>query len=730
MENEIDIDVERDEKSSTEFDLKGTPVKVVEIGSSGTEIYAGYLQEEYLRELQGTDAADIFDKMRRSDPKVKMVLSAMKNPIKSATWDVNQIHKDSREGEIQEAFIKHVLFNDLGKTWKSFLHEALSCIDFGYSLFEITYKAELNHKVWGSYNGIRSLAFRSQRTIEKWCINRHAELESVEQQAFGDYQKVVKMDAKYLLHFALEKEGDNFEGISILRPAYGPWLRKNTFLKLIAAGIEKYAIPIPILEVPEGKQGSKEYKTALNAMKRYVSHQCNYITVPFGWKITLEKNPFDASKIRDVINHENLEIVNAALANFLELGQSGSGSYALSFDLSDFFLGGLEYVAEQICETINQQLIPRLINLNFPDQECLVELQCSGISDRAGEEFSKVILNLVNSGTLKPDDRLEENIRKRYNLPEADKATERSAAVTPTIQDERKRGAEDDLQLSEKKNSKKKSSDPVKKKIEMNADKLKAIMSGNLKSIAQSVVAQAVSHRQKSNSTAMLRPPKDYSLKGKKEYRSQLIEELARQYNDSLGQVRSQYPRFRNVQLSETEHRIKLAEKDKLDKRTLTRISGIVDSMVDVNIDEIVQTINLQYSQNVESLDSPREFEQKLQDTSNKRIDGPMTSTGSIINAATMTNIARKDFFKEITKSGEVESYTWVNPDPVSDICKGLNGVTLPSDHADVDRFWPPLHHNCKTYVVANTATTKNNPEPQSGFTPNKTEAKSITLAD
>lgn len=713
------------DEQKTEFEINHTPVKVVEIGSTGTELFAGYLQEEYLQELQGTRAADTFDKMRRSDPKVKMVLSAMKNPIKSATWEVIQKGDDTREGSIQQAFIDHILFSGLGKTWKSFLHEALSCIDFGYSLFEITYSAVLNHEVFGSYNGIRSLAFRSQRTIERWDVNCHGELQSVYQQANGDGQDNVNMPAKYLLHFALEKEGDNFEGISILRPAYGPWLRKNEFLKYIAAGIQKYAIPIPILEIPEGKQNSKEYKAALRAMKKYVSHQCNYLTVPFGWKITLQNNPFDASKIREVINAENVEIVNAALANFLELGQSGSGSYALSFDLSDFFLGGLEYVAEQIAETINLVLIPNLIALNFPDQKPMVELKVSGISDRAGEEFSKIIMNLINSGAIKADDRLEEHLRKRYGLPEQDETTSREKVSPKTP------GAPTDpVKLAEgKKTVKKKSSDPVESKIDKDAEALKKIMIDNLNGFRDQIVSQSGNHWKGSSESKKVKAPK-YKLNGLNKYKSELTEELSRQYNTSVNQARNENRRFKNIKLSETEFRIKLAEKDKLNTKAKNRISGLVESLVTAHTADLEKVGSLQYAQRAESTDSLDDFSQGIKDQIDKTIKGPMTTAGSIINASTMTNMGRKDFFGEMIKTGEVESFTWVNSSPVSEICKGLNGTTLPSDHPDVNKYWPPLHHNCKTYVVANTSTTKDNPEPQNGFTPTKTQAASITLSE
>ena len=413
-------------ESEDQHEVNGENVKVIEIGSSGTELFAGYLQEEYLQDLRGKEAADIFDKMRRSDPKVKMITSAMKNPIAAASWEISGTEdEETVSGAQQKELIEHILFNDMGKTWDRFVREALSMIDFGYSLFEVTYKAEINHPKFGAYNGLKSMAFRSQRTIERWNIKRSGKLASVYQQAFGDGQDNVEIPADYLLHFAIDMEGDNFEGISILRPAYGPWLRKNQFLRLMAAGVEKYAIPIPKLVVPTGKEQTAEYKKAKEALRAYVSHRCNYIMVPAGWKLDLTTNNFDADKVRSVIDGENVEIVNAALANFLELGQSGSGSYALGSDLSDFFLGGLEYVADQITEVINTVLIPKLVKLNFADGIVRCKLKHSGIRDKAGKELADVVKVLVDSGVVMSDDRLEESLRKRFGLPEKEESTER-----------------------------------------------------------------------------------------------------------------------------------------------------------------------------------------------------------------------------------------------------------------------------------------------------------------
>ena len=716
-------------KPEDEHEVKGERVKVLEIGSTGTEIFAGQLSEEYLKILTGTQAADIFDSMRRSDPKIKMVTNAMKNPIAAASWEIVGLEdEETRSGEIQRRLIEHILFNDIGKTWDRFVREALSMIEFGYSLFEVTYKAEVNDPIFGAYNGIKSLAFRSQRTIERWDVERSGKLGSVEQQAFGDGQKVVKIPAEYLLHFAIDMEGDNFEGISILRPAYGPWLRKNEFLKLLAAGIEKYAIPIPVLQVPAGKEQTEEYKKAKESLRSYVSNRCNYMIVPGGWDLDLTTNNFDAEKIRKVIDGENAEIVNAALANFLELGSSGSGSYALGTDLSDFFLGGLEYVADQIAETINTVLIPKLVKLNFPDGIVRCELRHSGIRDKAGKELAEVVKSLVDSGVVESDDRLESSLRKRFNLPEKDESTTREAPENQglffTEEEEKIIKLADDL----KKKPRKKESG-VKREIERDAESLKKIFTSNLDLIQNEMIERVKKHFRESTESQKFKINAEdlRNVPGIAAYRAQVKEELARIYNDSIKQVKREQPRFADIQMSEYEQNIRMAEVEKLNPAGRRRINADLENIIGTQIDDLSRAAALQYGMSVESTDSADLIGQDIKEATDKP-KKTAASTGSLIQAAKTVNDARRDFFGEFKE--EIVSFTWINEAPVSEICKHLSGRTLPADHPDVERYWPPLHHNCKTYTVANTAKTKDNPEPQNGFKPNKKQLSSVTLSD
>jgi phage gp29-like protein len=409
-------------------------IHVNQIGSTGTESYSGYVNEEYLQTLQGSDRAKIFDKMRRSDAQNNMFLGAVKSPVLSANWNVHPAEVDEQWAQEDAELINHILFHDMDKTFNEFLEECLSFVDFGHSIFEVIDKVNINHPEFGSYNGIASLAFRSQKTIENFNLDPVTnKLASVTQYAYGDLQKLVTIPADFLLVFSLKKEGSNYEGISALRPCYGNWFRKNEYMKINAIGIEKFAIPTPLIEVPAGSESSDQYDAMISAMESYMAHEKGYLTYPAGWKIDLKSNTYDPQKVEVSIDNEDKRMTKSFILNFLELGLSGSGSHALSFDLSDFFLQGLDHVAHIVSNQINQNLIPRIIKMNRGERYSYPKLCHSGISDKADKDYSDAVKNLIDSGVVMADDELEKFMRNQYKLPEMSIETRRQKqSLQPT----------------------------------------------------------------------------------------------------------------------------------------------------------------------------------------------------------------------------------------------------------------------------------------------------------
>jgi hypothetical protein len=750
--------------------VHATPVKIVEVGSSGTEIYAGYIDEEYLHDLKGTKAMKIYDKMRRSDPRIKMVLSAVKNPIKSADWYIG-VKEDSEQAELQKKLIENILFNGLKKSWKKNLHEVLSMIDFGYSAQEITHRPVLKDNVVGPHVGLKSLKLVGQKTVERFNVNSDGTLKSITQYSNGDVGRNVNVPAEFILHFSIDKEGDNYEGVSMLRACYGPWLRKNNALKQESVGNQNFSTPIAVMSVPDGEQNSEQYARAVTFLENYANNSASYLIKPQGWELELVNNTFDSAKIRETIKSENEEIAFAFLANFLNLGSGSGGSYALSNDLSDFFGSSLEFIADEICETYNLKLIPDLIKLNFPNAECLVELKASGIADKAGKEFAEVIELLTRSKTLTPDHELEESLRKKYKLPkmveteeselaeelgtapvqggavEDKQATALNGAQVTSIVEVAKAYTDNILtrdsaieilikafgmvrasaeviipmtapvpdiktdvtaqvaQFAEKK-TKKETPDVIVKRIEDNAQVLKGVFRSGLEPIAKDMVKKLIA---KYNNTTEAREQFaifDIKPSGVSAYGTTLRNEFGKIVNQAYDSVAVNY---------------KFA-----DRISSNRARAKADLLYMTQLNDLEKAIFLQFGTSIDSTDSVKTLEADLMSASDKAIK--TMEVGADIVSAQLENETRMDFFDE--NSDELESFTFYNGDPISEICQELNGSTYSINDPDLLRYTPPLHHNCKSVMIPNLKGDKNNPQVSGLPVISDTAKKGITLGE
>lgn len=389
------------------------------LSSSGTEIFSGYASEEYLTELRGYQRAKLFDQMRRSDPQIRMLLNAVKNPIRSASWEIAPAD-DSPEAKEDADFIQYVLFEQCHKPFKKFLGEVLTMTEFGHAVFEKTYQLIKNDPKYGTFHGIASLGWINPKTIHRFNVDKDTgRLVSITQIAQGDLDRYIDIPAEYLLLFSPEQEGSNYEGMSWLRPCYGSWIRKYQYDGLNATGIERFGTPTPTVKVPEHYINSEAYERLMEALEAYTSGQANFLAFPDVFELELgSNNTYDPEKVNRTIAAEDTRMAKAFVANFLELGTQGNGgAFALSSDQSDFYTAGLTFMADEVCEVVNKYLIPECVQYNRGPRVAYPQLKHFGISDKAGAELASVLGTLTDKKIIVPDDPLEVSMRKRYGLP-------------------------------------------------------------------------------------------------------------------------------------------------------------------------------------------------------------------------------------------------------------------------------------------------------------------------
>ena len=739
------------------------PIKTIEVGTAGTEIYGGYISEDYLHELQGKQWQDTIDRMFRSDTNVKMVVSALVLPLKSSNWRFAEID-DSPEAEMQKKILEKAFFEDTDKSFTMLLGEILSMVRCGYSLFDITHQVK-NDKELGTYNTLKSISFRSQRTIERWNIEHSGKLITVTQMSNGDEGENVNMDATYLLHFAPEQEGDNYEGIGVLRAIYGPWLRKDKFLKLLAAGIEKYAIPTPVLTVPPGKEGSPEYKSAEKMLKCYGSGQANYIILPDGWKLEFNNVTFDSEKIRAAINAENQEMVNSILASFLLLGQNGAGSLALSSELSDFFKQTITYLADHITEVLTKRIMKPLIQMNLGDVPLLVELRCDGLEEKADGAWATTLKTLKDAGLIKSENEVLKYVAEKLKLPVSDAYyDEKPQEVAPIQEPKATETPTEPVPPAPKKALSEKPKKKVNKTpdlIREQADLLRSVGKVYLPEFASELSRRIAREAKSLPESQRMKAPlnvNEPSLNGyyKAAYVSNLISAvLADQIvepdfkrNKKLSEFRlatTKTKRVEDVIASfkkgiESEDTMVIdsaaakAQKVLEDYVTTTQANTIQarsDIYVDVQRNDISKSTNLAY-QNLLSSTDLNDIEFELNRSALETINGPMLTAGPDVQASQAVNDGLQDAADKYEKEtgNEIVSFTYIaiDDDVTTECCRQLNGHTFAADDPEMKKYTPPLHFNCRSYMAVNTSAMKDNPEIDGPVRLTKTAQDQITL--
>lgn len=685
------------------------PLQVRTKGSTGIEIYSGDINEEYLNLLQGVERAKKFDRMRRSDSRVKMCLSAIKNPMKSGDWKWHTTEQDEMLQRHAD-FLNFIFFHDIGikrkKKFKRLLSEAFTCADFGYSLFERAHKVNENHREWGSYIGLKSLAWRSPKTIEEWRVDTDGDLTGIRQLSYGDTKRDVILEPDFLSLITIDQEGDNYEGMSLLRPCYGPWHRKQNYLKLMAIGIEKNAIPTPIVDVPEGKAGTEEFDKMIEALEIYTSHQSNYLIKPKGWDFTFEGNEFDPEKTIKAIQFENQEITFAFLANFLELGASNSsGSYALSNDLSDFFMNGIIYMADLVAEEF--ELVGKeLIDINFGPQEQYPKLVHSGITDKIGKEFSEMLSSFGKSGFVQNDDNIEQELRRRMKLPPMPEDLSRKLVPSPTPSND---STEDNPESQDNVNENDLDNENVELKdhqirfmlAESRANKmikksqldLREVTQNHLRKISQKMTKDIINKYKSLPEAQKQKAINDIKIKGHGAYRKEVEQTIVDISDKAINEAKREIPKFRNVQLAE------LKDLPAQIRKLIAMQVGLLTRTTEADLEKIV------YFAFGDSMLSSNDFEviaDDIQQAAEQYISSPSVVAASGNVATRVINESRQAFFFNDRVLEEIESFTFANPDPQAPICKSLVGQTVRKTDPMLKRYQPPLHHNCNSYWVAN----------------------------
>ncbi len=427
-------------------------------GVSGTPITSGFLVDlgEYNPELMGVNGVRTYEKMRRGDGQVRATLAACKLPVLSAKWDVvaaepkietgnsklgrfsNFDFRVSSTGEGKQtqakakevaAFVRENLFGGLEfrtstggwatERWDEVIQNALLMLEFGCAVHEDVWTVD------GSRLRLRKLAARLPLTFYRWHTEEDGEtLLAIEQWGYrGNQFKNVLLPADKCAVFTYQQEGANFWGIPVTRAMYPHWYIKNQLYRIDAIACERNALGVPTWRLAPGFS-KEDHDAAYNFVTQLAAHESTGVVEPPGDQNTGFRIVGYQGRLRDVlptIEHHNEQISTAALAMFLNLGRTATGSRALGKEHTDFFMLALQTLADQIAVKISTSTIRRLVYFNFGEDAPCPRLVAANVQSRTLEDIVDSLTKFAQAGLVISEMNIRKFIREELALPEESK---------------------------------------------------------------------------------------------------------------------------------------------------------------------------------------------------------------------------------------------------------------------------------------------------------------------
>ena len=399
-----------------------------EMGYNGLAISAGRINEEIKTELQFPNSIITYKQMSY-DSMIASALSYYEHMMLKAKFSFLP-HPLADETQKEYASFLQECLGDMEHSWQDFIQEVSSMNTYGFCVNEIVLRKRLYSK-GSKYNdgniGIKKLPIRSQDSISKWNYDKDQELVSLEQtvsrlDSSGRMTLTVSGEPitiprnKFLL-FRLGKKKDSPVGESPLRGCYYPWKFKTAVEELESMGLSRDLAGVPIAWIPAqmmAKDADPELKLQYLKIQQIVrninNNQQAGLVMPMIYdentkqplvKFELLKNEggkaYDTTKIKD---YYCKAILTALSADILLMGQSSTGSYALGNIKNTLSAIAIETKLKEICNVLNQHLIPLLAKLNGWDLSRLPNIVIDDLESVSLEDVSKYIQRIGAVGFL------------------------------------------------------------------------------------------------------------------------------------------------------------------------------------------------------------------------------------------------------------------------------------------------------------------------------------------
>lgn len=378
---------------------------------------------ETVPDLLYPESVFTFGKMR-TDPQLTAVLNAYTLPLRQAPKYVDPA---GCRAEVVKLIADDLGLPVLGKENKpgparrrgvdfdEHFRVALLNLVFGHMPFAQRYE------IVNGQARLVELAERMPTTVAEIITERSGALKGMLQ--YGEKNPI---PAEQLVWYVHEREGSAWQGRSMLRSAYGPWLLKHEMWRVLATSSRRFGMGVPIVHAPPGASGEQIQQAQVLASAVRVGDQSG-VGLPEGFSLTLQGIVGNVPDTLEFVRYLDSQMAQMALASVLNLDASPNGSRALGDTFVNLMLTSLNAIANEMASVLTK-LAVQMVDYNYGEDESAPRIVIADVGSRP-EVTAEALTALLGAGAITSDPELEAWIRERWTLPE--KPDEPEPAPTP-----------------------------------------------------------------------------------------------------------------------------------------------------------------------------------------------------------------------------------------------------------------------------------------------------------
>lgn len=400
-----------------------------EIGNQDLYRFSGFTRDEFLPELQGLRAAEIYREMSENSAIIGAVLMSIEQTLLRVPWRVEE--GSGSDAEISAELVRTSMV-DMSHSWSDLISSALTMLPYGFAWLETVYKQrvgpeERDPSRRSRYDdgqiGWRKFTLIPAYTVADWVIDDHGGVQAVVQTTPAG-NITIPINKSLLFRTTRRRP----TGRSILRNSYRSYYLMKRVEEIEGIGVERDLAGLPVFYLdPTILNDTAKRNEYLRIAVNLRRDEQEGVLLPALYDenrnqlVRLEllsaagQRQFDTNTI---IARHTRNIAMTSMQDVLLLGHEKVGTQSLASEKRDLSEVALAAWLEEITNVINEHAIPRLLQLNGLSLQDPPKVVPGSLRESDVLSFTQALRNIARSGfTLAGDPEVENFVRRRLGLP-------------------------------------------------------------------------------------------------------------------------------------------------------------------------------------------------------------------------------------------------------------------------------------------------------------------------